>query len=95
MDIRAMLEQVQAGEMPIAQAEQMLKDLPYEDLGLDVYKRQGLIRPTFYNHFQDKYDLVEWIFSEDIVSEVDRLLQHGMQPVSYTHLIRLARDSKE
>lgn len=26
MDIRAMLEQVQAGEMPIAQAEQMLKD---------------------------------------------------------------------
>ena len=33
MDIRAMLEQVQAGEMPIAQAEQMLKDLPYEDLG--------------------------------------------------------------
>ena len=24
MDIRAMLEQVQAGEMPIAQAEQML-----------------------------------------------------------------------
>ena len=46
MDIRAMLEQVQAGEMPIAQAEQMLKDLPYEDLGfakLDHHRalRQG------------------------------------------------------
>ena len=34
MDIRAMLEQVQAGEMPIAQAEQMLKaiiDQLYEE----------------------------------------------------------------
>ena len=39
----------------------------------------GTTRQTFYRHFQDKYDLVEWIFSEDIVSEVDRLLQHGMQ----------------
>jgi len=34
----------------------------------DITNQAGLIRPTFYNHFQDKYELLEWIFYEDIVS---------------------------
>lgn len=28
----------------------------------------GVIRPTFYNHFQDKYELLEWIIKNDIVA---------------------------
>ena len=47
MDIRAMLEQVQAGEMPIAQAEQMLKDLPYEDLGYAKLDHHRKLRSGF------------------------------------------------
>lgn len=47
MDIRAMLEQVQAGEMPIAQAEQMLKDLPYEDLGFAKLDHHRKLRSGF------------------------------------------------
>ena len=42
MDIRGMLEKVQSGEMDIPQAEELLKKLPYEDLGyakLDHHRR--------------------------------------------------------
>ena len=59
--------------------QSLLEKHPFDKITIRMITDQaGLIRPTFYNHFQDKYDLVEWIFSEDIVSEVDRLLQHGM-----------------
>ncbi len=33
MDVHKMLEQVKAGQLDIAEAEEKLKDLPYEDLG--------------------------------------------------------------
>ena len=60
--------------------KKMVVKTPIEKITIkEITDLAGVIRPTFYNHFQDKYDLVEWIFSEDIISEVDRLLQHGMQ----------------
>ncbi|MCR4588871.1 MAG: TetR/AcrR family transcriptional regulator C-terminal domain-containing protein [Lachnospiraceae bacterium] len=32
----------------------------------EITDKAGLIRPTFYNHFQDKYELLEWIIQSDI-----------------------------
>lgn len=34
----------------------------------DIVKNCGLNRQTFYYHFKDKYDLVNWIFNKEIVS---------------------------
>lgn len=34
----------------------------------DIAKSCGLNRQTFYYHFKDKYDLVNWIFSSEIIS---------------------------
>ena len=52
---------------------------PFEKITIRmIIDQAGLIRPTFYNHFQDKYDLVEWIFCENIIREVESLLDHGM-----------------
>ena len=31
----------------------------------EITDRAGVIRPTFYNHFQDKYELLEWIIMEE------------------------------
>ena len=28
----------------------------------EITDKAGVIRPTFYNHFQDKYELLEWIW---------------------------------
>ena len=41
----------------------------------EITDKAGVIRPTFYNHFQDKYELLEWIIMSQII-----------EPVSYTHL---------
>ena len=38
----------------------------------------GVIRPTFYNHFQDKYNLLEWILVHDILVPVQPMLASGM-----------------
>ena len=37
----------------------------------------GVIRPTFYNHFQDKYELLEWIICTEIIDPVRTLMQSG------------------
>ncbi|MBE5959143.1 MAG: TetR family transcriptional regulator [Lachnospiraceae bacterium] len=38
----------------------------------------GVIRTTFYNHFQDKYQLVEYIISEDLLKPIQPLIQNKM-----------------
>ena len=38
----------------------------------------GVIRSTFYNHFQDKYELLEWIVKCKLLGSVDVLIENGM-----------------
>lgn len=44
----------------------------------EITDKAGLIRPTFYNHFQDKYELLEWIVSTELLKPMEPLLQNGM-----------------
>ena len=44
----------------------------------DITDEAGVIRPTFYNHFQDKYELLEWIIGVDLLQPIFPLLQNGM-----------------
>lgn len=60
MDVRQMLEQVQSGEMRIEEAEGLLRDLPYEDLGyakLDHHRklRSGFGETVFCQGKPDEY----------------------------------------
>lgn len=60
MDVRRLLEQVQTGEIKIEEAEGMLKDLPYEDLGyakLDHHRklRSGFGETVFCQSKPDEY----------------------------------------
>ena len=37
-------------------------DKPFEKVSvIDIAERAGLSRKSFYNHFRDKYDLINWI----------------------------------
>ncbi|MDR7811769.1 nickel pincer cofactor biosynthesis protein LarB [Lacrimispora sp.] len=47
MDIRDMLNLVKSGEMEIQEAEQLLKDLPYEDLGYAKLDHHRALRSGF------------------------------------------------
>ena len=37
----------------------------------------GVIRPTFYNHFKDKFELLEWIICTEILDPVIPLMEAG------------------
>lgn len=43
----------------------------------EITDKAGVIRPTFYNHFQDKYDLLEWIIQTEILDPIIPLMQEG------------------
>ena len=44
----------------------------------EITDRAGVIRPTFYNHFQDKYELLEWIISTEILEPAHPLIRNGL-----------------
>ncbi|MDO4615789.1 MAG: TetR/AcrR family transcriptional regulator C-terminal domain-containing protein [Lachnospiraceae bacterium] len=53
---------------------------PFEKITIKmITDRAGLIRPTFYKHFQDKYEVLEWIFVTEIIDPVRLLLQNHME----------------
>ncbi len=53
--------------------------MPFEKITIkQITDGAGVIRVTFYNHFQDKYDLLEWIVKNDIISPVRILLSNNM-----------------
>lgn len=35
----------------------------------------NVIRPTFYNHFHDKYELVEWLLCEEVLTGANDLIR--------------------
>lgn len=37
-----------------------------------------VIRPTFYNHFQDKYDLIEWIINTELLEPIRPMISNDM-----------------
>lgn len=44
----------------------------------EITDKAGVIRPTFYNHFRDKYELLEVIIRDEILSPMKPLIQNGM-----------------
>lgn len=44
----------------------------------EITDKAGVIRPTFYNHFQDKYELLEWIIHKDVIDPTRPLILNGM-----------------
>lgn len=42
----------------------------------EITDRAGVIRPTFYHHFQDKYELLEWIIHTELLEPVHLLVQN-------------------
>ena len=44
----------------------------------EITDKAGVIRPTFYNHFQDKYELLEWIIVAELIEPIRPLVENGM-----------------
>ncbi len=51
--------------------KQLMEKKGFEKITVsDIAAECGLNRQTFYYHFQDKYDLVNWVFYNDVVAQV-------------------------
>ncbi|MCR5416593.1 MAG: TetR/AcrR family transcriptional regulator C-terminal domain-containing protein [Pseudobutyrivibrio sp.] len=61
----------------------------------EITDKAGVIRPTFYNHFQDKYELLEWITVNELFAPVDPLLSNGMLKEGVTFVLTTMEREKD
>lgn len=61
----------------------------------EITDKAGVIRPTFYNHFKDKYELLEWITVNELFAPVDPLLSNGMLKEGVTFILTTMEREKE
>ena len=58
-----------------------------------ICERAGVIRATFYNYFDDKYDCLDWIVYHDMVEKnEDRINMNGMDSPVYDVLETIAEN---
>ncbi|MEG0962195.1 MAG: TetR/AcrR family transcriptional regulator C-terminal domain-containing protein [Lachnospiraceae bacterium] len=61
----------------------------------EITDKAGVIRPTFYNHFQDKYELLEWIIRVQIIEPIQPLIFAGMIDEALMLLFTTVEKEKE
>lgn len=61
----------------------------------EITERAGVIRPTFYNHFQDKYELLEWIIMHEVLDPIRPLVEAGMVDEALTLIFTAIQKDKE
>ena len=55
--------------------KELSESRPLEKITIkEITDKVGVIRPTFYNHFQDKYELLEWIITTELLEPIKYLL---------------------
>ncbi|MGN0803666.1 MAG: TetR/AcrR family transcriptional regulator C-terminal domain-containing protein [Candidatus Faecivicinus sp.] len=51
----------------------LMKTMPFQKISVrDICEKCSMNRKSFYYHFKDKYDLVNWIFDNEFISIVQR-----------------------
>ena len=67
-------------ERALAQSlKELVVRMPFEKITIkQIADGAGVIRVTFYNHFQDKYDLLAWIVRREILDPVRILISNRM-----------------
>ena len=55
----------------------------------EITDKAGVIRPTFYNHFQDKYELIEWIINHELLEPIRPLIDVSANVTFYKKALRM------
>ncbi len=59
---------------------ELMKKIPFEKITIKMITDDaGVMRPTFYKHFQDKYEVLEWILQKNIVDKVQFLIDNNLE----------------
>lgn len=91
-----MAEEKKDVEQAIADSlKELVQKMPFEKITIKkITDGAGVIRVTFYNHFQDKYDLLAYIVQKEILEPVGILLGNNMYKEALTLIFtNLKKDS--
>jgi probable dihydroxyacetone kinase regulator len=61
----------------------------------EITDKAGVIRPTFYNHFQDKYELLEWIVEKELIAPMGPQIDRGNLKEAVTEALKKMESEKE
>ena len=53
-----------------------------------ITDQAGVIRPTFYNYFQDKYEVMEWLLETEVFQHIREMTEDGMEREAIYLLLR-------
>ncbi len=71
----------------------LMQKHPFEKITIKmITDAAGVIRPTFYNYFCDKYEVLEWIFVDEIVEKVRPMFEQGLYHEGIKMLFTCARN---
>ncbi|MEI3219032.1 MAG: TetR family transcriptional regulator [Lachnoclostridium sp.] len=60
--------------------KELMQKKPFDKITIKmITDGAGVIRPTFYNYFQDKYDVMEWLLEQDAFIGARELIHMNMQ----------------
>lgn len=76
--------------------KELVLNEPIEKITIkEITDKAGVIRPTFYNHFQDKYELLEWIIKEELISPIIPFIKGGFIREGITLIFANMQKEKE
>lgn len=75
--------------------KELLCKMPMEKITIkEITEITGVIRPTFYNHFKDKYELLEYIITTDLLEPIKPLLVNNLVTEALTLLFTNIKNNK-
>lgn len=59
-----------------------------------ITEQAGVIRPTFYNYFQDKYEVMEWLLEEEVFRPVFEMVEDGWNGKHPSAVSKMEKDQQ-
>ena len=76
--------------------KELALEKPIEKITIkEITDRAGVIRVTFYNHFQDKYEVLEWICREEVAGPTRLLFWNSMEKEALIFMFNSILKNKE
>lgn len=64
---------------------ELMKKYPFEKISVKMLtENAGVLRPSFYYYFQDKYELLEWLLENEIFGGADSFMRYHMTEQAIT-----------
>lgn len=74
----------------------LMLEYPFEKITIKmITDRAGLMRPTFYNHFADKQEVLEWVCRKELFGGAELLLNNKMPDAAMQFLFTKLEKEKE